>query len=364
MHQYEDLRKDYVAICAVDEDTCFNKQHGILLTVDTLKPKSVNFIAYCTRCGEMFTVVAQKNNKFVFTHDIVCPKCNLIKKVNGTSFSIIKDGKGNLTSRPNFDTLSYDVSVCENTSLLENDLLIRFFLVQKHYCLRNGYHEKIYEHFRYFAGKKQVYYRRTGANAKYKKSNCSYLDRAYSYTTQSIDEICHIINRSYVSDSGLDEYYKLPVSSHYRGRWLKNPTTIKYLNAWYKKPIIKELISPNLTNLLDDLILHIDELDVYVPLNKNKKSLNEVIDVSQKTMEIIMLCNLDARSIRAIKEREQNDEKISVDDVKAIIEMIGEREIPFITNKFKEMSIAEIRSSLEKHSDCLENLYDLDLRND
>ena len=290
-----EVRENYVPkdlAKTIEDKTCHN---GVVARQVSNYGNNYLWAVGCLKCNSISNVSVEGNvDKFV------CPVCH--EEGTTVGWGAYRNSQGSY--------ITY-----ESTTLPENDLLIRFWNVtinlEKDDSGKYFIKRTVTERARIFCGKKIVCYAVNSNGTVFKVRSNSYEAMPYyrTKTIQSDEEIRIAITNSCLRYSGLVEAYGLGDD---RYKSFCDPSELRYLQTWYKKPNIELILKANLTKCLESIVTNPDSIIA------GGKNVCEVLDIPKCVLKISQKLNLSLYEIRLAKRLYDVNGSLTADEYKEI----------------------------------------------
>ena len=254
------------------------------------------------------------------TYKVACGKCGTVDEID--NLDVDKPYScphcGNYSESLSHSRVSHDETqtavVFENTTLPDNDLLIRVF---HYHCELNrsdwSLYKNVYEYRRIFVGKDEpfVYYRCGFSQEFEKRENpLAYVDcDDPECLVQSEDEIVDIASKSALKYSGLIDSWGL---GKYKYAWKTNLPDLSYLRAWYKNSAIELVMKNNLSYITDYLTRNPE-------LMGEGNTLAEILDIPKAMVKVVKEKDMKYRDMQDMAAMYKCDNTLTYETYREII---------------------------------------------
>ena len=277
----------------IDEKKLFDSCNVSISAIYDRNANGIVYRTWCTHCGNHYD-----SNK----PQEACPHCGTIFRKDDGSYAYR-------------DSASFFRVTVENTTLPDNDFLMRLFRikysVEKPYGEELQFKKEIVEVQRlYFGSKLRVYGRDEYDNSGNYKKKTTVRDISsrfsdgdgQTYAIQSKDEIVDVIKKSAMARSGLAEAWGLVKEYAAVDRLFAT----RYIRAWYAFPQIELLVKANIPFITSEYMQNALNEYSAVPQGKN---VCEILGISKVALKVAREHNMhksDAKQFSKLWEAEQS----------------------------------------------------------
>lgn len=259
----------------LDEEALYNIRPMFVGSTYDRSVAGTTMRIWCTKCGKYHDAPRLRNDAES------CPHCG---------FSIDDYDSLNGYSATAYNRVAFSTVKVENTTLPDNDLLLRLIHIEYEITREEGETEPtlkkhIREMQRVFLGKKMRIY---GADrvSIYNKVTHKKLEGYFRANTKQVmnndEELLAIVNQSCLARSGLAETWGLVKG--YKMMW--PAPNLNYIKGWYQDSRLELLAKANIPHLAEYYIYHPDDL------RPNTTSLYEVLGLTKPVVKVVQQNNL------------------------------------------------------------------------
>lgn len=278
---YEQARANY-QVQPYEKDELTSFLNGVIRKLRSKVGYNSTYVYACLSCGTIFE--GPEGTR--------CPSCGNTYMDNNYTWST--------------ENIRSYIMAYENTTLPENDLLLRIFCISAAIEVKDGNYsvpKKATEVLRCFCSKKSMlcYTPKEGEWQKQSLSKISIPQPSNVLTPK--DKIPDIVNNSALNQTGFLEAIGLGDS---RYTAISKPESLAYLRAWYVNPGIEKLVKSPMTKIADYAMRN-------PTMMKKGNTIEEILDVAQPVRKMATTYNLNWPNTSQLYRLWQVDNDITID---------------------------------------------------